>query len=291
MSNAFLRQSACTSGSKETLFKLDNLIVNTVGYTRVASTTSPWPAAAASLDDAESVVWRNPTSGLVRFEVRAAIDVTASDDTFDLYLSPYISSSGGWAAASGSPVSNPVTTAAQFIVNDTDHRLTVVADDNRVIVLVEWAANNTGAYFGRMAGPLETSTYDEFPVALWAGVWTRAAFLTGWKKIYAEDETTALGSGFLLTLAHPSDTAKNPTATGKGQTTLSSANWHWETPILAFDETSGIARRERVGRPDGVFVRENASEKILYGVEGQYASVLGVVLPWPEGEPIQSAYP
>ncbi len=288
MASVFLNQVALTAGAKSVLFAMDALLVNTIGYSRVASTTTPWPAAAASLAAAESVVWRNPSSALVRFEVRALIGTAASPDTIDLYLSPLVSPSGGWVAATGSPASNPVTAAAQFLVNDTDCRLSVTADENRVIALVEYTAVNKGCYFGRVAGPIETTTYDPFPVALWAGTWTLAAFKTGWKKIYAADMTTALAAGFLLTLKHPSDAALDPTAAGKGQTTLTSANWHWETPVLAFDESS---KRERVGRPDGVFVRENTSGKTNWGTTGEWQEVCGVIFPTSPGVVISASYP
>lgn len=286
MALSYITQQVCAGGGEEFLFRLDALLTGR-GYTRLGSRTTPWPATYAGLASDEYVAWRNPSSALSRWELQA--DMTnGTPDSITLISTP-VTSEPCWDGRN-SWNANASNAASTITVHETDFRMSITADDNSIFGWVEWAATDKGFYVGRAATPLETAAVDPHPEFQWAGTLDLATFCAGWKKIYAGDATTQLTAGALLTLGFYGDAAKNPTAATKGQTTLSSANWHWETPIVAFDESAGTLR-ERVGRPDGIYVRSDTGSPAVWGADGEWACVNGVVFRWSPGAAIAAAYP
>ena len=97
-----------------------------------------------------------------------------------------------------------------------------------------------------------------------------------------------LSSGALYVPRHPTTSTKDIDYTGNGQTTLSSANWQWLTPLLGFNESS---KREYPGNPVAIFIAADDTTKSVWGENGEWAKVNGVVMAWESGVAIKSSYP
>lgn len=73
MSLAYVTQRTGTGGVKELAFKLDDFLVNTLGWSREYYTGGAWPASYTSLAYNDVVGYRNPTSADTRFEIAYVI--------------------------------------------------------------------------------------------------------------------------------------------------------------------------------------------------------------------------
>lgn len=297
MSVAHVTQISGTAGGLELLFKLDAFLVNTLGFSREYYTGGSWPASYTSLAYADVVGWRAPTSSQSRFEVAAVVTVVdGSTDQFTFQLSPLISSSQGIAVGAGANFgTNPSVTIGPVSMSNSDFRYSLRGDADHVFCWIEYTSNDNGFYLGRVENPRETSTVDPFPVVGWAGKFRTnlpaayTSFLYNWRRVYSRDASTALTAGALHILRHPSTAADDILyLSGNGQTTLTSANWQWLTPLIGFHESSKI---EYPGSPIGFFLTENDSTKSLWGADLEWAKINGVITIWPEGVAIKTAYP
>lgn len=301
-------------GGTDTTIQIDISMAASSADVREALIAGITLGATASYQDANTVkltaVANGAAGNVAVTRSNAAFTVTGLSGGNDTYMtrlsfavSPVVNLLQGIAVGVGANFgTNPYITAGLHYVLPTSFRYTLRGDADHVFGWTEFLPpdasykQDNGFYLGRVENARETAAVDPFPVVGWVGhlnasVSEKSAntgIYAPWRKIYAADQSTALNSGALYVPRHPTTGTKDIDYPGNGQTTLSTANWQWLTPLIGFNEGG---KREYPGNPVALFVTADDATKSLWGENGEWAKVNGVIMAWESGVTIKSSYP
>lgn len=275
MAESFVIQTVYAN-ARQVLWELDNFLTKTLGYTRVGSNPANWPSTFDStIVNGSYTVLRNPSTATVRFETKLTVDeAPVGTDSITCVLSPLVDPNSGWNGSTFG--NNPSTDPVTLSLPESNPRVTMGGYDRRFFVWVEQQNVDFDKllYCGHYWRS-ESPTADAFPVCAWAGDFNHNA-LTGIKKIYALDNSTKLGNGFVMLPSHPNTPSLDPFLPANGQST-SSSNFLQMSAMLGFNEGGRI---EYPGRLDGFFIMEYRNQLETWGTTGQYLSYRGLIIPW-----------